>query len=196
MKLQRTFTWMLFAAALIFTAGCKNTKTGNLTIQIKPKYGTQDVVLNDANLTVDPNNRRIQFNTLKFYLSHITLVKTDNSETEVKDVAIFDMSDPSLATLTINNLSGSYKAIKFGCGIDSVQNLSDPLSISGPLNGSNGMAWPMLKYQFEIFEARMDTIPGDLTTLPDFFPQYHIGGNDFYRHTQLSNSFFPIALFM
>lgn len=178
--------WVIFLAALAISS-CKPKKEGNFTLQMAGKYGNQSFALGTPN--TDPEGRRIQVEKLKFYLSHITLIKEDNSEIEIKDVALIDFENPG-AIIVKADADGNFKAIRFGLGVDSIQNNTDPLSVpsSNPLSGDNGMYWSWLKYQFEILEARCDTTNTG-TGIFNWFPLYHIGGNAQYRQVVINKSF-------
>lgn len=178
--------WVVFFIAL-YSSSCKHDKEGNFTIQMDGKYGNQNFVLGTPN--TDLQGRRIQIEKLKFYLSHITLVKDNNEETEIKDVALINFENPG--SIIVNaDVNGDFKAIKFGLGVDSIQNNTDPLSVpsSNPLSGDNGMYWSWLKYQFEILEARCDTTSTG-SGIFNWFPLYHIGGNAQYRQVVLNKTF-------
>ncbi len=182
----------LFAALFfsVLLSSCKKDEAGhgNLTLKVNAKYGDQAFALNSPN--TDPNGRRIQVEKLKFYLSHIILVKTDNSEVELKDVLFLDMANTGSLICDLGNVTGDFKAIKFSSGVDSLQNETDPLSApsGSPLSGDNGMYWSWLKYQFVMFESRADTTTTGSGNF-NWYPVYHIGGNNYYRTTQLAKDF-------
>jgi len=180
---------LIFAfIVLLWVSSCKHPKEGNFTLQVKAKYDAQTFAVGIANS--DPLGRRIQIDKLKFYLSHITLVKNDNSELELKDVVLCDLSNPNSLSYNIQNVSGDFKAIKFSCGVDSIQNLTDPLSVpsDNPLSSDNNMYWSWLKYQFQLLDARCDTTTTGAGNF-NWFPRYHIGGNSMYRTASLTKSF-------
>lgn len=166
----------------------KEKKEGNFTMQLKAKYGDAPFSIYGTN--IDPQGRRVQIDNLKFYLSHIKLVKTDNSEVELKQVILCDFSNAASLTFNTNNLEGDFKAIKFSCGLDSAQNESDPLAYPAgePLSGENNMYWSWLKYQFHVVEGRCDTTTTG-TGSYNWFLRYHIGGNALYRSTTINKSF-------
>lgn len=172
----------------VFFSSCKKNKEGNFTFTIRATYGNESFAIGSPN--TDPQGRRIQIDNLKFYLSHITLIKPDNSEVELKEVMLCNLSDPNSLTFTVPNLNGDFKAVKFSSGVDSVQNETDPLSVpsSHPLSSDNNMYWSWLKYQFELLEARCDTTTTGAGNF-NWFPRYHIGGNALYRTTTLNKNF-------
>ena len=103
-----------------------------------------------------------------------------------------DLSNPNTLTINVGNVGGDFKAINFGTGVDSIQNNTDPnsstLSTDDPLNGTQGMYWPWLKYRFEVLEARCDTTTTGSGPF-NWFPVYHIGLNAQYRSIQLLKNF-------
>ena len=181
-------TTALFLVIAVFISSCHKPKDGSFTLQLKAKYGNQTFAVNTPN--TDPQGRRIQIDNLKFYLSHITLIKTDNSEVELKDVMLCDLGNPNSLSFNNADIKGDFKAIKFSCGVDSIQNLTDPLSVpsSNPLSSDNNMYWTWLKYQFMIFESRADTSTTGAGAF-NWHPVYHIGGNSLYRSATITKSF-------
>jgi hypothetical protein len=172
---------------LLALAGCHKTGPTSFTLQLKAKYGNQNFEINSVN--TDQQGRYIDFTTLKFYLSHINLIKTDGSLVKVSDVAIFDFSDTTNLSVTVNNIQGDFSGISFVCGLDSLTNdTTTPrlYSAPNPLSGDYGMAWLMLNYQFEVLEAKWDTTPGPVYHNALL---YHIGTNAAYRQTVLNKSF-------
>jgi hypothetical protein len=136
----------------------------------------------------------IAVTAFKFFLSNISLVKTNNDTVNVSAVSYLDFSMPSTLTIQINNIaSGEYKGISFGCGLDSIQNNTNIASIdstdySSPLSSQYDMYWPMLKYRFEVFEGEWATSKAALANNQTGLT-YHIGGNSYYRLTQLNQNF-------
>lgn len=189
MQFLKCTTSLVLATLLFFISGCKpDTKQGNFTLELKAKYGDQSFSLNTPN--TDPQNRRIKMDELKFYLSHISLVKTDNSEVNLSEAALIDFSNPNTLSISVDNISGDFKSLRFSTGLDSVQNATDPLSVpsSNPLSNDMGMYWPWLKYIFYKLEARCDTT-GTGSGSYNWFPLYHIGTNSMYRQVTLDKTF-------
>jgi hypothetical protein len=186
-KVIRCF-WIVLGFVLVLSSCKPKTKDGNFTLQLKAKYGDQNFAIHGIN--TDPQGRRIQIDNLKFYLSHIKLVKNDNSEVELKQVILCDFEDPTTLSFNLSDINGDFKAVKFSCGVDSAQNETDPLTLprSEPLSGENNMYWSWLKYQFQVLEARCDTTSGGAGAF-NLFARYHIGGNALYRSATISKSF-------
>ncbi len=188
-KYTMKYSPVFLLVALLFIASCRKPKDGNFTLQLKAKYGDQSFAINTPN--TDPQGRRIQLDKLKFYLSHITLVKTDNSEIELKEVMLCDFEAPNSLSFNVADINGDFKGIKFSCGIDSIQNNTDPNTIaddSNPLSNNSGMYWSWLKYIFEMVEARCDTTSTGSGPF-NWFPLYHIGANAQYREVAISKTY-------
>ena len=181
------FLLLLLAFGLLLSS-CKKEEQGNFTMQVKAKYGDAAFAIHGAN--IDPQGRRVQIDNLKFYLSHVKLIKTDNTEVDLKSVALCDFSNAGSLTFNVDKLEGDFKAIKFSCGLDSLQNESDPLNFPAgdPLSGENNMYWSWLKYQFQVVEGRCDTTTTG-TGSYNWFLRYHIGGNSYYRTTTINKNF-------
>ena len=186
MKLNRLFILVLVSFFIVFSS-CKKDGPTTFTLQLKAKFGDQSFALNSAN--IDASGRYITLSTLKFYLSHINLIKSNGDSVNVASTAIFDFSQTGDLSVSVSNIQGDFSGISFACGLDSLTNdTTNPLycSSSNPLNGEYNMYWPMIKYQFEVVEGKWDTavIPIMRNTL-----LYHIGTNAAYRHTQLTKAF-------
>jgi hypothetical protein len=184
MKLTGVISLVVVSGILLFSTGCKKDK-GTLTLQIKARYQGQDIVFNKQ--YTDPDGNTLSFSLLQFYLSHLTLIKTDNSQTEISSVNFVDVADPTSLSLSFNNLQGDFKGIQFGCGVDSVQNSTAVKTNGvGPLEtGTN--YWSMLQFQFQVLEGKWDT-----TLSHGFLTQplvYHVGTNPLYTHSSLNHSF-------
>jgi hypothetical protein len=181
---------MVTLCVITLLPGCKDKSDisdtkGTLTLTVKAKYGTQPFVLHTAN--TDPDGRRLEVETLKFYLSHIKLEKLDGSEIELKDVVMCSFADPASLTYKIEGLDGDFKSLKFSCGVDSLQNLTNPILqlSSSPLSNDKDMYWTMFKYIFHKMEVQSDTT--NTGTGPfNSFARYHTGTNALYRTVRLA----------
>jgi hypothetical protein len=76
---------------IIFFAGCKKEKPGNFTVNLQAYVGSQP--LNFSNTVYTDGNTEFYFSKLKFFTSHFTLVRADNTEVAFKDAMFFDWSD-------------------------------------------------------------------------------------------------------
>lgn len=180
---------------LLAFGSCHKVKNGNLTIHFNAVYGSQYFDLDTFN--TDPDGRIVQVSMLEFLVSHITLVKTNNSTIEISPVNHLVLWDTTASyNVTVNNIEGNFKGINFNCGIDSTQNNSitpADVPVSDPLgyypygtSGSETMFWQMIKYRFEVLQGSAGTVKSD--TMPVGLA-YHVGGNSYYQLTQLSGNF-------
>lgn len=123
------------------------------------------------------------FTLFKFYVSQVKLVKEDNSEFLLKDIDMIDFrEDAPHKSFTVKVPEGKYKELKFGIGVDSVENAKDPASFPAdhPLAASKGTYWGMAgQYRFFLMEGRMDTTMSN-DSLPIPFA-VHTGTNPLYR---------------
>ena len=177
----------LLVVALFTLSSCKKDGPTTLTLQVSAKYGTQGFATHAANK--DAAGRFIEISTLEFYLSHISLIKTDGSKLALTDVAVFNFNDSSTLSVSFKNIQGDFTGLSFGCGLDSAQNNSNPndYQAPNPLSADYGMAWPMIqKYQFESIEGKWDTA---VMPIMRNGLVYHIGTNQAYRTTQLNKIF-------
>ncbi len=177
---------MAITGIVVFTSCNKNSPT-SVTLKLHATYGNSTFSLNQAN--IDPAGRYIEMNTAMFYLSHINLIKKDGSTVPLKQVALFDLNDPTLMSASGDNIQGDFTGISFVCGLDSMQNdTTNPLnySIPNPLSGDYNMYWGMMKYRFEVFEGKWDTA---VMPIMRNGLLYHVGTNTAYRETTLTKNF-------
>ncbi len=153
----------------------------NLRLDFSASVGTNDFSVDTEFLNEDSHPTK--FETFKFYISRVTLVKADLTEIEVKDVALVDFKSNFSKKVRMNVPSGNYVAIKFGIGLDSVLNASDPATFpqSHPLGISQGTYWSWAsQYKFAMFDGRVDTV-GNLGSATDVLVSIHPGTNPLYR---------------
>lgn len=185
------FIWLL-ALAFVLPA-CKDPKKeeGNLKIQLQPYVGSQP--LSFSNTIYTDGDREFFFSKLKFYISHVKLVKADNSEVEVEDVAFFNYSEYAWKSFTVKADPGTYKGIKFSVGLDPAQNSTNPLDLSSsdPLGPQDDMHWDWLKYRFIVMEGTADTL-GNSFAGGVHGLVYHVGRDTCYRGVSLSGTEFTV----
>ena len=188
MKAPVLFAALFLGFILFSISSCKKDKGSNFTLQLNAKYGSQSFVMNSAN--VDPQNRYIVMSNFEFYLSHIYLIKTDNSLLKVSDVALFDFSNPSSLSVSVNNVDGEFTGISFVCGLDSLTNdTTNSLlyNTPNPLSYAYNMYWlAWNSYRFEVLEGKWDTA---VMPIMRNGLLYHVGNNTAYRQTQINKPF-------
>ena len=136
---------------------------------------------------VNAANQAYNVAFFQFYLSHITLIAEDDSEVELAEVVLYDMSDddPSITTTVP---AGNYKAVRFGVGLDEELNNTDPtiLAADHPLSWNQGTHWAWIKYRFIMMEGKVDANP-DATILENDYA-YHTGLDVLFREVTLNRS--------
>jgi len=156
------------AGAMPFTG--KHPDQGKLTI-IFDHYVNDKILQFD---TVAYNNELGQSFTVtkfKYYIGNIHLKKANGTETTYKDYYLVNEEEPSSKTINLNHIpTGSYTAIEFMIGVDSVDNCSG--AQSGALDPINAMFWAWnTGYIFMKLEGKApaSTSPGNIF-------EFHIGG--------------------
>lgn len=151
--------------------------------------GNQPLVFNQP--YSDSANYTLQVEGFKFYISNITLVNTNNQEVKIKDVDLIDFKTAGENYSSINVPLGDYKEIKFGIGVDSVLNNTDPTvyANSHPLSVFQNTYWNWsTQYRFIMLEGRADTISGSNSNLNQLLI-YHTGTENLYREYSKSVNF-------
>ncbi|MBC7571233.1 MAG: hypothetical protein H7319_16100 [Spirosoma sp.] len=119
-----------------------------------------------------------------YFVSNIRLIRTDGSAYVVpQDSSYFliRQTDPATQKITLNNVpEGSYKAVSFVLGVDSLRSTADISKRTGALDpavdhtGANGMYWSWNSgYIFMKLEGTSPSAPRDATGRGNF--RYHIG---------------------
>jgi hypothetical protein len=137
----------------------------------------------------DGAGKEFFFSKLKFYLSHIKLVRADNTEVEIKDAAFLDWSDNNWKSFSANVDAGTYKGIKFFVGLDPQQNAGNPddYAADEPLGPKDDMFWEWLKHRFVVLEGTADTL-GNNFGGGNIGLVYHTGRDTCYREVALSGT--------
>lgn len=181
-------------------ASCK--KSGQLTIQFKPKVNGQDLVLNQTYKNVDGNDFEIE--RLKFYLSDLTIT-VEGKPFILSEIALADASKPETMSLKFEEFDDvTITKLSFGLGVKpSLNNPTKSMTYdlgqfpnSHPLSGSQNMYWGMTNdYRFFLLEGKSDTSLAQNATLdPSKYRvfQYHVGKDKFYTWFDLSNKTFTL----
>lgn len=187
---------IFLAGVLVLSlAGCKSCKEpdkGNFTVQLQPMVGTQPLSFSNT-LYNDGADKEFFFSKLKFYISHIKLVRADNTEVEIEDAAFFDWSDNNWKSFSAEADAGTYKGVKFFVGLDPQQNAGNPDNYAADeaLGPKDDMFWEWLKHRFVVLEGTADTLGnnfgGGVVGLV-----YHTGRDTCYREVVLSGPEFVV----
>lgn len=107
----------------------------------------------------------------KYYISNIRLVKTDGKEYSIPGYFLIDEEQEGSKKLMLASIpDGTYTAIRFIVGVDSLHNCSG--AQSGPLDPVNGMFWAWnTGYIFLKLEGK-----SSFSASPGNIFEYHIGG--------------------
>lgn len=190
--MKHKFVILLTTLSVLLTvSGCKEKDNSNFTVTLKAFVGAQPLTFSSS--YNDGVSKEFYFSGVKFYLSHVKLIREDNSEVEIKDAAFFDYRDNDWKAFKAEVPAGTYKGIKFGIGLDPAQNQIDPDTRpdTDPLGPQEDMYWEWLKHRFINIEGAADTLgtnfSGAIIGLA-----YHVGRDETYRTATLSNGNFIV----
>ncbi|MCS6818957.1 MAG: hypothetical protein NZ522_03330 [Chitinophagales bacterium] len=184
MKKQLYFLLLL----LLTLPHCKKDDSNDLSIRFFAKFGNEKFNLNQ--IYEDEKGYKYRFESFRFFISNLTLVKEDNSEVLLKDVACIDFEKPLSLELKFPSVATeNFKKIKFGIGLTPQQN--DVLPDDAPENDprhlyANQMYWGWLKYIFVRIDGRSDV---DGSGKFQNLLIYHIGTDELYRTVVLDKKF-------
>jgi hypothetical protein len=187
-----------FAMLVLSANSCKkpdNNPKGDLKITFKAFYDTNPLVVFTDYQTADGDN--LQVHVLNYFLSNIELIKENDEVVRLKDIDFVDFNgctDLTKAnagvTLTFPGIAaGNYKAIRFGIGVEPVQNAKEPGDFStDPYLGDPGNYWTAWNsYIFSRTEGRIDTLPG--AAGGDVSYLYHTGVDGMYQARSFTKTF-------
>jgi archaellin len=203
-------TNLILAGGLLMAnlfAGCEKDKdpeptptpstTQELALVFRPVAGSDDVDF--ATVHTSNSGQKYTVSTLRYYMSNIRLIKSDNSEYPLTGKYL--LVQPSVSHVHLGQVPlGSYKGIKFAIGIDSATNHMDPAlyPAGNPLAQQNpSMHWNWnAGYIFLQIEGSCDTTSGNTGVLTsgvyDRSMFFHLGMDALYRNVDLSNSAFTV----
>ena len=114
--------------------------TNFITFRLNHSVDGAPLVLNDMRYTNEAGNNYSVI-TLVYYISDITLHKTDGSKVKKKGLHYRDIDDATTATYTVTGIpDGEYSGISFVFGLDSVTNQTGNLPNE---DVHNNMEWPV-----------------------------------------------------
>lgn len=144
--LQRAF--FLLSAVCLFTACRKQpdpvvvlpSDVGNMRIEITNQVGFKNLVL-DHVWYMNANGDSFRVTTYKYYVSNISLTREDGTEVWLPDTYfLVDAAKPESCFLPLEQVPvGTYKALSFLIGVDSVHNSTG--TQQGALDPIHGMIW-------------------------------------------------------
>lgn len=200
---MRKFFALLVGFATLLTA-CNNDESNNVT----PDPGSLNLVfenmVNGAPLNMAPatytnsSNETYTVDELKYIISNITLIKTDNTEYiyPVED-SYFLISEDGSKTANLTEIpADTYKGIRFGFGVDPTKYPIESGTLNFiPMAEEAGMLWTWSAgYKFLKFEGNFTntTTPNDETPF-----LYHVGSHganlDNYKEITLTLNEFQVS---
>lgn len=129
------------------------------------------------------NGQEINVSLFRLYFSNISLSQFDAStELLIKDVALLDPGVDGSNSFTVELDGATFSSIKFGLGVDAIQNDQNPGDFPNehPLSTYQSMYWSMLKYRFAKFEGK-GNLDGQLGSTSDVAIAFHPGTNPLYK---------------
>jgi hypothetical protein len=193
----RYLTLFFTLFTFFFLSSCKKTEKeegeGTLNVRIAASFNNEAFAVGNSYINPDGYNTRIDF--FKFYLSQLSVIKSDGTTEALMDIDLVDMADgPVNYPFTL--AEGDYKGIQFGIGVpeewnkdqDPTQYPNDhPLSV----NGADGMFWTWnTGYIFTKVEGKADLEGGDDLISPFAF---HCGEDPLFRTHVEDQSPFSIS---
>lgn len=155
--------------------------SGEFNLKVALKFGNADLVR--SQYYTDPMGYRVKFDGLKFFLSHVMLLDGLGNKTELSEVVLVNLEDPSSQTLSARLPAQTVAGVKFGIGLNYDLNHTDPISYASdhPMSTSTGMYWSWAtQYIFCKLDALADTTAGGLgTDLVNLV--YHTGRDTLFR---------------
>ncbi len=126
--------------------GCKDDtedplpSTGSIKMTVEHYTGSTPLLLGQLNATNAAGNT-YQVDLLKYYLSNVSLIRSDSSLFNLGNYDLIDADNPSSQIVRGKDIpNGNYIGIRFFIGVDSARNNS--IDQSGDLDPSYGMFWP------------------------------------------------------
>lgn len=142
--------------------------------------------------------QRFSMEVFRMYISDLTLVKEDGSDTLIAETLLMDFAEEEVRKTTHGEgifkqflvPSGNYKGVKFGIGVPESRNNADPTDFPSddPLHVTQGMNWNWtVGYKFLQLDGRIDTSVNGTGPL-DQGIAYHTGTNELYRQLEFTDS--------
>ncbi|GCD78052.1 hypothetical protein JCM31826_15340 [Thermaurantimonas aggregans] len=127
-----------------------------VTIEFKLFNGTSEVAMNADFKLAD--NRTINVQELKFYVSHVKFLQENGSHGHTDSViALVRMLEPEHQSVTLQIQPGTYSRLEFFPGLDSIANSKNPVDFprEHPLSAFFNMHWNWnMQYRFVLMELR------------------------------------------
>ncbi|MFN8287932.1 MAG: MbnP family protein [Chitinophagales bacterium] len=196
-NLYNTLLILSVFAVLSTTSSCKKDNndlkgSGPVTFHFDNRFGSDDLVMG-TNYT-NQSGEQLAISTFNYYVSNFVLVKSDGTEYTVpKDNCYHLVREgvDSTYELEIENVpAGSYTALKFIIGVDSLKNTAPVSERTGDLDvatSASDMYWTWNSgYIFYKIEGTSPAAPYDTMMGMSMF-YYHIGGYGGYSSSTINN---------
>lgn len=187
-NMRKVLFFSLIAALTVLSSCHHDSTSGYLKLQLNPMFGSNKLILDSTYQS--PDGRYYYFSKYQMFLSHIKFIRTDGSSVEVSPLVYFGLNDSTsiTPTVTLTNPTGSFTAVQFSIGVDSIQNnAAQSIDPNDPQYVGNDMNWgPTLKYVFVKLEGSADTV--NPTVHPIGFG-YHVGTAQYYTTFTINKSF-------
>ncbi|MEM7367562.1 MAG: MbnP family protein [Bacteroidota bacterium] len=142
--------------------------------------------------------QRFSMEVFRLYISDLRLVKEDGTDTLIAETLLMNFAEEEVRKTTHGEglfqqflvPSANYKGIKFGIGVPTSRNNSDPTDFASdhPLHASQGMNWNWtVGYKFLQLDGRIDTSANGTGPL-DQGIAYHTGTNELYRQLEFTDA--------
>jgi hypothetical protein len=186
MKSKSNYFTALLACSICLLLSCEKDPEihtfdiAPLQISLKTNINGDRFTLNEANFS-DQMGRTYQVELLKFYLSNWFLEKNDGLFIELAEVCLLDYASDSVLLINAYVDTGKYEYLRFGLGLDSNLNASDPINFlsAHPLSIAQNTYWTWAtKYKFFMLEGRVAQFAENI---PDQIFSYHSGLDTLYR---------------
>ncbi len=195
---MRSVNFTLLFLFLLVGFACEEDQTStatDITLNFKGLYGDQPLVMFDDEYTYE-DNMDLKFQLFQFYISEVSLLKEDKSQTDGTMLTEIDLVSfdgfTSLeqaqegVNIAIKDIpKGEYSGIKIGLGVPADLNATQPGDYNPPHPLDNHY-WSWARgFVFAKVEGNADldqdgTFEEKLT--------FHIGENDFYREKIIEQS--------
>ncbi|WP_299675955.1 MbnP family protein [uncultured Dokdonia sp.] len=201
---MRKYIALLAGVAILFTACNNNDEPGNIisdpgSLNLVFENTVDGTPLAMAPVTyTNSSNETYTINELKYIISNITLIKTDNTEYIYPvENSYFLINEDGSKTANLSDIpADTYKGIKFGFGVDPTKYPIESGTLNFiPLAEEAGMLWTWSAgYKFLKFEGDFTdaTNPDDVTPF-----LYHVGSHganlDNYKEVTLTLNEFQIS---
>ena len=142
-----------------------------LTVQFSSYADNQRLLLGDTYTNIFGEDYTVS--NFKFYFCQVDLINTNTGDSyrmNKDEYFLVNFADSGSVRINFGALSGTYNAISFLLGVDSIRNVSG--AQTGALDPANGMFWT---WNTGYIMAKLEG-NSPVSNQPNFAFEYHIGG--------------------